>query len=735
MKINRIKIDRFGGLRDFSLDFSDGFNLVFGNNEDGKSTTLAFLRLMFYGNATQKGDINTNLRRRFTSFSGEKMGGEVEFTHEGKVYLLSKQFGKTPRSDKTVLLDIARGEPVNIEGEIGETLFSMSCAAFERSIFISGFTPAEDGSAELSARLASRYFAGEQSESFAAVRERISDAQNELHTSRKKGSADRLAETVLELEAEKRKALENETERRKREQELEQTERSLAEFSAEKERLEKLLSEASRGEKIKEYRAEAMRREELKTLAQTAVSEEAIKKAEELIADSKKLLSSAEEKKKIYGEKIAAGDDLSSELSAAFEALTTAKSATAKAKERAETASAESSGAFSSVTAFFLSGVLFALGGIIGLFASPAFISLFAPAAIMLCLGAVKLSGKKKAALKQESLLLDIKRELLSAEENERRANDAYLILRERQRLALEGWEKAEAERKNALNEAEAQTANALILKKEAALILKCDSNPETALSAAREQALKLKNLREWLDSSPYREITDQELSEFILNEPAITDYPIEDYAAKITELEQKINSAHALSARLLTENENLLKTTRTIGVIENDIEAARRSLKEQEKLFSALLFAEEMLGEAYDEMRRNFAPELNRLTGELLSGLTGGKHSRTTISDDLKVTVSEAGEIPYSAEYLSSGSADQTELCLRLAIAKLTGGENNLPLLLDDVLMQYDDSRAATATKFLSDYAKENQVLLFTCHGYFKDLASKNGANIVVMK
>ena len=66
MIINRIYINRFGGLSDFSLDLSSGFNLIFGNNEDGKTTVMSFLRMMFYSTGTSKGDVKLNLRKRFS---------------------------------------------------------------------------------------------------------------------------------------------------------------------------------------------------------------------------------------------------------------------------------------------------------------------------------------------------------------------------------------------------------------------------------------------------------------------------------------------------------------------------------------------------------------------------------------------------------------------------------------------------------------------------------------------
>ncbi|MEE1277972.1 MAG: hypothetical protein UHE86_02780, partial [Acutalibacteraceae bacterium] len=76
-------------------------------------------------------------------------------------------------------------------------------------------------------------------------------------------------------------------------------------------------------------------------------------------------------------------------------------------------------------------------------------------------------------------------------------------------------------------------------------------------------------------------------------------------------------------------------------------------------------------------------------------------------------------------------GTRDQLDLAMRLSLSNLTAGDNNLPLLLDDILSQYDDLRAQKAIEFLSDYAKENQILFFTCHGDVRNLAQKIGAEI----
>ena len=49
MKIRKIMINGFGKLTDRSYSLSDGLNVVYGNNEAGKSTLHRFIGAVFFG--------------------------------------------------------------------------------------------------------------------------------------------------------------------------------------------------------------------------------------------------------------------------------------------------------------------------------------------------------------------------------------------------------------------------------------------------------------------------------------------------------------------------------------------------------------------------------------------------------------------------------------------------------------------------------------------------------------
>ncbi|MBQ2236659.1 MAG: hypothetical protein II317_00915, partial [Clostridia bacterium] len=82
--------------------------------------------------------------------------------------------------------------------------------------------------------------------------------------------------------------------------------------------------------------------------------------------------------------------------------------------------------------------------------------------------------------------------------------------------------------------------------------------------------------------------------------------------------------------------------------------------------------------------------------------------------------------------DYLSSGTKDQVYLSMRLALAKLMSDKDLLPIFLDDSLDRYDDSRTVAALNFLKGFAKDSQIIMFTCHSFIADKARELNSNVV---
>ena len=135
------------------------------------------------------------------------------------------------------------------------------------------------------------------------------------------------------------------------------------------------------------------------------------------------------------------------------------------------------------------------------------------------------------------------------------------------------------------------------------------------------------------------------------------------------------------------------------------------------EETYAALVVAQETLAEARAELQRRFAPRITKRAQKLLSSMTGGRYHSVTMSDDFSLRAGAGEEDTlHDAIWRSDGTVDQLYLALRLAVAEeLTP---NAPLVLDDVLVRFDDKRMKAAVEILREMAEEKQILLFTCQG-----------------
>ena len=146
-------------------------------------------------------------------------------------------------------------------------------------------------------------------------------------------------------------------------------------------------------------------------------------------------------------------------------------------------------------------------------------------------------------------------------------------------------------------------------------------------------------------------------------------------------------------------------------------LEAINARLDRLGTTYRALELALRTLETATAELQRRFAPRIAERAQELFSRLTGGRYDRLTLQQDLSVNAAAQGEtVLHAAQWRSEGTIDQLYFALRLAVAKELTPE--APLILDDALVRFDDTRHAAAMGILRQEAEEKQIIFFTCQG-----------------
>lgn len=141
-----------------------------------------------------------------------------------------------------------------------------------------------------------------------------------------------------------------------------------------------------------------------------------------------------------------------------------------------------------------------------------------------------------------------------------------------------------------------------------------------------------------------------------------------------------------------------------------------------------------EVVRQRYETDRQ---PETLREASQYLVRLTDGHYRRVWMPLDKRglLVENDKGE-SLSLDVLSRGTREAVFIGLRLA---LTGSFARrgamLPLVLDDVLVNFDTGRVRCAADVLCDFARQgHQVIMFTCHEHITDIFEDAGGQVRVL-
>ena len=185
----------------------------------------------------------------------------------------------------------------------------------------------------------------------------------------------------------------------------------------------------------------------------------------------------------------------------------------------------------------------------------------------------------------------------------------------------------------------------------------------------------------------------------------------LSDAKAELLQLQSRLNQYQG-RMEALGDREAMRAAAEKIG----------QRIEKLEDTYTALTIAQQTLTEASMELQRRFAPRISNRAQELMAAFTGGRYDRLSLGEDLGLRAGAGEEDTlHEALWRSDGTIDQLYLSLRLAVAEALS--ETAPLILDDALVRFDDTRLKAALEILKQEAKTKQVILFTCQSREKAL------------
>ncbi len=198
-------------------------------------------------------------------------------------------------------------------------------------------------------------------------------------------------------------------------------------------------------------------------------------------------------------------------------------------------------------------------------------------------------------------------------------------------------------------------------------------------------------------------------------------DTRIKELHDRRSELDRTIGSEQAALARMRGAD----AAARLAGEAEGVLASMGQSVED----YISLLIARKMLHQAMESYRDKVQGGIVRLAGEYFARITLGSFRGVRVenqgSDEVLVGVREQTSAGLSVGAMSSGSRDQLFLALRLAsLSALLDDAEPTPLILDDILVNFDDQRASETLRLLQELSQRTQVIYFTHHQHIRDLA-----------
>ncbi|NQV26777.1 MAG: AAA family ATPase [Rhodopirellula sp.] len=191
---------------------------------------------------------------------------------------------------------------------------------------------------------------------------------------------------------------------------------------------------------------------------------------------------------------------------------------------------------------------------------------------------------------------------------------------------------------------------------------------------------------------------------------------------------------------------ENLGRFKREIELLENDRSGAELRFEREQQLSELTSLAEEWFALAWsadslEELRIEFEqshqPPILARAKEYLCRLSGERYDNIwTPMGERTLCVDDADDNTLRIEHLSGGTREQLFLSIRLAMIEHFSSQGvELPIVLDDILVNFDEQRTRAAIEELLRQTGDNQqILFFTCHQHLAEMFRQRGVSTVML-
>ena len=190
-----------------------------------------------------------------------------------------------------------------------------------------------------------------------------------------------------------------------------------------------------------------------------------------------------------------------------------------------------------------------------------------------------------------------------------------------------------------------------------------------------------------------------------------------------INVLNKEIDESIEENAKLFERTKILEKSVNLLLEKEEKLADINENIQKYESEITSIELAMDLINKSINKLHKNFIPRINKKVSEMMAYSTKYK-DRFRVDENLDVSIYDGVKF-YEQKHLSSGTFDLLSVFIRISVLEELMGLDYL-MILDDCFVQLDDVRYKKCLDLLFKISNNNQIILFSCQNRDEQLLNE---------
>lgn len=187
--------------------------------------------------------------------------------------------------------------------------------------------------------------------------------------------------------------------------------------------------------------------------------------------------------------------------------------------------------------------------------------------------------------------------------------------------------------------------------------------------------------------------------------------------------LNREIDESIEKNAKLFERTKILEKSVNLLLEKEERLADINENIQNYENEIKSIELAMDLINKSINKLHKNFIPRINKKVSEMMAYSTKDK-DKFRVDENLDVSIYDGVKF-YEQKHLSSGTFDLLSVFIRISVLEELMGLDYL-MILDDCFVQLDDVRYKKCLDLLFKISNNNQIILFSCQNRDEQLLNE---------